>query len=194
VTRERQLLALLDEGFRRTAERSGDWLVCKPGCDDCCHGPFPVTELDARRLQRGLRESPRPGAKRTRRRAAEAWGALRDGFPGDFEAGRLDEDEARLDAFFAQHKRLACPALDPGSGRCELYEHRPIACRTYGPPLAFDGRRASHCPLCFDGADPEIVEACRWQPDPDGIEQRLLVEAGSSAYHTLIAFALLQEA
>jgi len=71
-----------------------------------------------------------------------------------------------------------------------------VACRTYGPPLSFGARPAPHCPLCFDGASPDVVEDCRVDPDPDGIEDALLAEMGvadTEVWETLVAFALVGE-
>ncbi|MEM1702082.1 MAG: YkgJ family cysteine cluster protein [Desulfurococcaceae archaeon] len=42
-----------------------------------------------------------------------------------------------------------CIFLDPSSGKCVVYEHRPLGCRAY--PLIYDERRGividSYCPL-----------------------------------------------
>jgi len=193
---DRRLLAVLDAGFARAAEAAGAHLACRPGCSECCLGPFPVTLLDARRLGGGMRRLRRsaPGtAAAVERRARAAVAALTPAFPGDPATGRLDEDETRLDAFFERHATLACPALDPLSGRCELYAERPVACRTHGPPLRYGEEAAPHCRLCFRDADAEIVERCRFEPDPEGIEDVLLDRLGAQAggeWETLIAFVL----
>lgn len=191
--REERLLERLDADWRAAAEKAGGWLVCRPGCDDCCHRPFPVSRLDARRLRRGLAalgERDSTGAEGIRRRAREAVARLSLGFPGNLAAGRLEQDESCLDAYFRQHEGLACPALEPETGRCELYDWRPIACRTYGPPLRFGVQKAAPCRLCFDGASAATVERCRMEPDAEGIEQELLAEIGAPDWETLIAFAL----
>jgi len=193
---DRQLLRVIDDGFARAAAVAGPWLVCAPGCDDCCHGPFPVTVLDADRLRRGLAELERSDPARTRaigERAREAVRQLSDGFPGEIETGRLRPEPEALDRFFERHARLACPALDPASGRCELYDWRPVACRTYGPPLRFAGIDAAHCPLCFRGAGEQEIERCRTEPDAGGLEQAMLATTGvppGEEWETLIAFAL----
>ncbi|MGB9605252.1 MAG: hypothetical protein ACPL88_05150, partial [Bryobacteraceae bacterium] len=46
------------------------------------------------------------------------------------------------------------------------------------------------CGLCFHGATPEQIEACRVAVDPEGLEDALLEELGEG--ETLIAFALLE--
>jgi Fe-S-cluster containining protein len=193
---DRRLLESLDRDSLDAAERSGPWLLCKPGCDDCCHGPFPISTLDVRRLKQGLAELGRrePAvARRIAVRAAAAVRRLTPGFPGDPQSGDLIQDEQELDRFFEGHQALACPALGPESGRCELYAWRPVACRTFGPPLRFGEERADPCKLCFDGADAAEIERCRIEPDVEGLEGSILDRIGPNGgklWETLIAFAL----
>jgi Fe-S-cluster containining protein len=193
---DRRLLADLQEAFDRVAARAGHRLACRPGCDDCCHGPFPITRLDARRLRVGmdwLAARDPEAAKRVVERARAAVARLAPGFPGDPTTGRPDPDVDRLDRFFEAHADLACPVLDPGTGRCDLYDHRPVACRIYGPPLRFGDNDAEPCRLCFDGAATEVVERCRLEPDVQGLEAAILDALGveeHEPWETLIAFAL----
>lgn len=58
-----------------------------------------------------------------------------------------------------------CPALDEG-GRCAIYAHRPVICRTHGLPLRFTEQRAGRslpmidaCPKNFVGRDLAGVSA-----------------------------------
>ena len=193
---DEKLLTRLEEGFRRIARRSGAWLRCGPGCSECCQGPFPITKLDALRLRNGwlaLRASDPERAERIRRRARRTVSILRERYPGDPADGRPGDDVRALDRFLSLHEGLRCPALDPHSERCDLYEARPVACRTYGPPLRFAGEPAPHCPLCFRGAGAALVERCRYEPDPEGLEEALLGRMGVAAgreWETLIAFVL----
>ena len=168
------------------AARAGDRLACRPGCTECCHGPFPINSLDAHRLRQGLAllaERDPDRAIAVVERAERMVPLLRPGFPDDF-----DSDEA--EEYFARHAAVPCPVLDPATGRCDLYEHRPLSCRTFGPPVRIGEADLPPCRLCFVGAAPEEIDACRVEPDPHGIEDRLidLFQAGDE---TLIAFALL---
>jgi Fe-S-cluster containining protein len=191
---DRRLLQVIDEAMDEAARRAGPHLVCRPGCTGCCHGPFPINGLDAARLRRGLeelaaRDPERAAALVERSRALLP--VLAPGFPGDPAAGILtDGDEA--DAYFERHAALPCPALDPPTGRCELYAHRPLSCRTYGPPVHIGATDLPPCDLCFQGARPEEVEACRVEPDPDGVEDRLVRRLPADE-ETLIAFALAND-
>ena len=191
-----RLLRVVDAAYAVGAAKAGDWLVCRAGCDACCHGPFPITRLDARRLAAGLAELTRTDPERAaavRKRAVAAVECMTPGYPGDPSTGRPSGDPDVLDAFFAGHADLACPALDPDAGTCELYDARPVACRTYGPPQRFGDEAAPHCKLCFDGASDDVVERCRIEPDPDDLEGTILAALGvpgDAPWHTLIAFVL----
>ncbi len=93
---DRQLLAGVEDVLAEAARRSGDWLVCRPGCTQCCLGPFAITRLDALRLRNGLnllnRTDPERAA-RVRLRAAEYVAAISPHYPGDPATGELlDED------------------------------------------------------------------------------------------------------
>jgi len=163
----------------KAALLAGPHLACRPGCTECCIGPFSITELDAHRLRRGLRELKRadpPRAARVAERAARAAAAMQP-FAGEKEDG--------LAVRFAG---LACPALDPAGGTCDLYAWRPISCRTFGPPVRFGVDAPPPCRLCFTEAAAAEVERCRVEVDPEGLEEALLEEIGGPA--TLVAFAL----
>jgi Fe-S-cluster containining protein len=187
---------VLQRGFEVAAANAGQWLACRPGCAECCFGPFPITRLDVRRLRIGLSllgESDPRRALAVRRRAEQAVAVLAEGFPGDPVTGRLTGEEPTLDRFFERHGSLPCPALDPGTQRCDLYAWRPVSCRTYGPPTRFGDERSPPCRLCFVDASAESIEASRMVPDRDGQEQRILAGMGvlgGEEWETLIAFAL----
>jgi Fe-S-cluster containining protein len=191
-----ELLRVLEADLSRAAALAGPWLACRPGCDACCIGPFPVTRLDALRLRRGLAtvERERPEiATRILARSRAAVRALEESFPGDVATGRLSDDEPAVEAFLDRHAHLACPALDPDTGTCDLYVWRPVSCRTFGPPVRFGTVSAPPCELCFRGAPADVLDRCRIEPDAGGLEARLLDRIGAVGrddFDTLIAFAL----
>jgi Fe-S-cluster containining protein len=192
---DRDLLAVVEAAQREAARRAGSQLACRLGCTECCVGPFPINGLDAWRLRRGLEalaaRDPEAAAA-IRRRAAEAIRAFGADFPGDPATGRLSGDVKSEDRFFEAHADVPCPVLDPATGACLLYEHRPISCRTYGPPVRFGGRDLPPCRLCFVGAPPSEIEPCRVEPDPDGIEDAILerLRKGGDDRETIIACAV----
>lgn len=158
-----------------------------------------LQELDEWRLRRGLailqqRDPTRAYAIVSRVR--EAVIRLSDGFPGDSRTGRPVAALDRLDPFLAKHRSLACPALDPENGRCELHDARPVVCRTFGPPLKFGDRKTPSCRLCFSNAAEDVTESCRFEPDPAGLEGEILRTLGAyddESWETLIAFALVRD-
>jgi Fe-S-cluster containining protein len=139
----------------------------------CCLGEFPITQLDAARLRRGLadleaREPER--AARVRRRVREAVAR---------PAPMADDD--------------ACAALDPDTGTCDLYAARPITCRTFGPPVRCESGDLGVCELCFEGASDAEIAACEVEFDPQGLEAVLLrewEEAAGACGETTVAAAL----
>jgi hypothetical protein len=46
-------------------------------------------------------------------------------FPGDLATGRLGESEEERERFEEFANEAACPALDPATGRCDVYAWRP---------------------------------------------------------------------
>jgi len=192
------LTGAVDAAVLKAARKAGDQLVCRAGCSECCIGPFPINRLDAWRLREGLqslRESDPKRAAAIEARAREAVGALSNGFPGDAATGLLGGDEAAEDKFFEEHSDRPCPVLDPATQTCDLYAHRPLSCRTYGPPVTFNGQDLPPCRLCFTASSPEATEACRVEPDRDGLERAILDRLkrdDGETHETLIAWAIVR--
>jgi Fe-S-cluster containining protein len=147
--------------------RGGAWIACHPGCCECCIGPFSISQPDAAHLRDGMARLDDAVAQRVRQRAANYVAAIRsydqEGLPED-----MDE--------------VACPALDPATGTCDLYDARPITCRTFGPAVKTDGAIAT-CELCFAGASEEQIAECVVEVD------HKLLELDAQAA-TFVAFAL----
>ena len=189
------MVQIVDSALDNTARRSGDWLVCRPGCTQCCVGVFAINQLDAARIRGGLRNLERDAPERAhqvRQRAREAASRLAKDFPGDPASGLLDEGEEAERRFADFANDEPCPALDPETGLCELYESRPMTCRVFGPPVrSEDGLGV--CELCFQGATDEEIAACEMNPDPDGLESTLVEEvekATGTKGQTIVAFCL----
>jgi Fe-S-cluster containining protein len=193
---DRELVQIVGAAMAEAVRKSGSWLACRPGCSECCIGLFPITQLDARRLREGLAEleahDPQRAA-RVRRRAREAVARMLPEFPGDPQTGVLAEDEAACARFDTLAEEEPCPALDPGTGMCDLYSARPITCRTFGPAVSHGSEALGVCELCYRGASDEEIAACRVEIDPDRLESALVdeLEAATGARgHTIVAFAL----
>ena len=125
--------AIVDGGVAPVVARYGAHIGCRPGCSECCHQSFRVSELEGALLREGLAAATPSVRAEILQRASR------------YEAGRGE----------------ACPALDDG-GRCQLYEHRPRICRKYGIPLwnAERPQELSTCRLNFRGVldlDAELI-------------------------------------
>jgi Fe-S-cluster containining protein len=190
--RDHELVQIVDAALADSLNRSGSWVVCRPGCTQCCIGVFPINQLDAARLREGLAELEKQDpqrANRVRRRARAAVRRLQANFPGDAATGTLAEDSAQFEEFANDEP---CPALDPKTGRCDLYAARPMTCRVFGPPVRSEGGLGV-CELCFQGATEEQIAACELRTDTDELEAQLLrrVErATGKRGDTIVAFAL----
>ena len=191
---DKRLVQIIDAALADAAQRSGHWLVCRPGCTQCCIGVFAISPLDALRLQYGLKELETRDperAVRVRTRAQESVSRLTPDFPGDPKSGILDENaEEQFEAFANDEP---CPALDPDTGMCDLYTSRPITCRAFGPPILSEGGLGV-CELCFQGATQAEISACEMQVDPDDLESEILKELENTDApkgDTIVAFALI---
>jgi Fe-S-cluster containining protein len=142
------LTGVVDAAVAKAVRLAGEALVCRPGCSECCIGPFPINRLDAWRLREGLEALQRSDPARAAavvERARAAVAAMGDHFPGDVERGLLAGDEEAEDRFLQRHSETSCPVLDPATQTCDLYAHRPVSCRTYGPPVRFNGQDLPPC-------------------------------------------------
>jgi len=194
--RDAELVQIMDASLAEASGRAGAFLACRVGCTQCCHGAFAINALDAARLRAGMigLRVTNPSLATEIELRARAWLAEHGpNFPGDRSSGLLGnspEDQVRFEDFADD---AACPALDPATGRCDVYAWRPMTCRVFGPPVRATGEDGAeglgHCELCFIGAAPEQVAACE-MPVPHDLEAELLNEIGSPA-ETIVAFALL---
>ncbi len=190
-----ELLHILDNWLERANERGGEHIACRPGCAQCCVGAFAISRLDAVRLQQGMNELAERDlerAKRVLRRAAESLERTVDEFPGDPETGILDDSAEAEELFEDFANDEPCPALDPETLTCDLYAHRPMTCRVYGPPVRTEGGLGV-CELCFTKATPEEIAAAEVPLDGEALESNLNreLEKATGGGRTIVAFALL---
>ncbi|MFP5228333.1 MAG: YkgJ family cysteine cluster protein [Acidobacteriota bacterium] len=198
--RDAQLVQIVDAAVADAARRSGSWLLCAPGCTQCCTGVFPISQLDAARLRHGLAALDATDPQRAhavRARAEHSIARLAPAFPGDPRTGALDEARADLLEDFANDE--VCPALDPATGLCDLYAARPMTCRVFGPPLRSTDEEGNTgigvCELCYHGATEEQIATCELHLGCDDLESALTREAEQSSArigNTIVAYALLR--
>jgi len=190
VASDRELIHIVDAAMAEAARKSGGYLVCAPGCAECCKGPFPITQLDGWRLKKGMEELGRRDAARARavRERARASVERMAGYPVDVTTGILEEGDEAEEQFAALADEEYCPALDPETRTCDLYASRPVTCRIFGPAVRSGGDVLGVCELNYQGATCEQIAACQVEVDPDGVEDQLLE---GQREQTLVAFSLL---
>ena len=189
------LVQIVDAALADAARRSGEWLVCRPGCTQCCVGVFAINQLDAVRLQQGLSDLEKADPQRARRiraRTRKSIQRLSAEFPGDAKTGVLDEGPEAEESFAEFANDEPCPVLDPETGLCDLYDARPMTCRTFGPPVR-SGGGLGVCELCFHGATDEQIAGCEMVADPEDLEAKVLAkleESEGARGRTIVAFCV----
>ena len=189
------LVQIVDAALADAARRSGEWLVCRPGCTQCCVGVFAINQLDAVRLQQGLSDLEKADPQRARRiraRTRKSIQRLSAEFPGDAKTGMLDEGPEAEESFEEFANDEPCPVLDPETGLCDLYDARPMTCRTFGPPVRSDGGLGV-CELCFHGATDEQIAGFEMVADQEDLEAKVLAkleESQGARGRTIVAFCV----
>jgi len=192
---DQKLIQIVDAALADAARKSGEWLACRPGCTQCCVGVFAINSLDAVRLQAALDTLEKSDPQRARRivkRAQQSRSQLTADFPGDPRTGVLDESDEAEERFTEFGNEEVCPVLDPEMGLCELYDARPMTCRTFGPPVQSDGGLGV-CELCYHGATDEEIAACEMAVETDDLETELVRQverASGTRGKTIVAWAL----
>jgi Fe-S-cluster containining protein len=191
LQQDARLIQIVDAALADATRRAGPHLACRPGCTQCCYGAFAINPLDALRLRTAMAkmaiDQPAQAAaiaERTNRYLAE----FGPSFPGNPQTGILGTSDEEQEAFEDFANQAPCPALNPESGLCEMYDTRPMTCRVFGPPVRMNSDSKAEvqassepaedeglavCELCFTEASPnEIAEAEMIVPYAE--EQRLL--------------------
>lgn len=137
-TRYQQIVTAVDAEFARNRELHGAKIHCRPGCTECCHHVFSITEIEAAQIAKGLARLPLELRAAVEARAREY--IIRALIRGD---------------------RLPCPALEQDV--CSIYEHRPLMCHKFGMPLYNPEKpdRIFACELNFKAGeeirDPQLI-------------------------------------
>lgn len=193
------LIQIVDAALTSAVERGGSHLACRPGCTQCCHGVFPISQQDASRLREALAaldEFDPAKAQRIRSRVADSLTRILPLFPGDGTTGILspEYEDAPL---FADEDSIGdsepCPVLDPVAGTCDLYAARPIVCRTFGPPMRTAEDDLATCELCFITATTDEIAAAELDPTVPAQEAEsnaAFDAANGVAGETIVALAL----
>lgn len=159
------LLGEVDAWFRRCAEQHPDMIACCNGCSECCRGLFDITLLDAFYLKLGfdkLPESLKSEIVKRARLRLESLSLENPEFVEPWLLNGIPEDD--WDALMPEDDETPCLLLSE-TGKCLIYEYRPMTCRLNGIPLIdvsgeelFD----EWCSLNFTKGDPRQLEDLRF--------------------------------
>ncbi|WP_263354070.1 YkgJ family cysteine cluster protein [Acidicapsa acidisoli] len=204
-----KLIQIVDAALADATLRAGAHLACRPGCTQCCHGAFAINPLDALRLRSAMASMAETQPEQAAAIAARAQKFLTEfapDFPGDPVTGILGTSPEEEAAFEDFANEAPCPALNPETGLCDLYEARPMTCRVFGPPVRMaassDGEQQESsnagnedgfaiCELCFTTATPEEIAAAE-MTIPHAEEQTLLDQFDPVAKgETIVAYCLV---
>ncbi|HVT03462.1 MAG TPA: YkgJ family cysteine cluster protein [Thermoanaerobaculia bacterium] len=151
----KRLLARADEHFRKVAAAQPVNVTCGSGCSFCCYGLFEISAADVVVIGDALDTlDPRTRSRLVRK----ARKIVKD--TAHPAIGSISEEDK--EAFFDQTAVVPCPALGD-DGCCEIYESRPLVCRTFGLPLR-DGDQTHDevCELNFQEAAPGELQSAAW--------------------------------
>lgn len=133
------ILAKADKAFAQVKAQYPEAVKCVQGCADCCYALFDLTLIEALyinhhfnkkfsgRERDAILEKADSADRQTYKIKKAAYQSSRQG----------TEEEAVLET--VGQERIRCPLLN-AENLCDLYPHRPIACRVYGIPVAIGGR------------------------------------------------------
>lgn len=151
----RRLLTQADEHFRTVAAAQPVNVTCGNGCSFCCYGLFEISAADVATVAEGLDALDPKARSRLLRKARKI--ILDTDHPSLSSITPEEKDE-----FFERVQAVPCPALND-EGRCEIYDNRPLVCRTFGLPLR-DGDQyyGEVCELNFQQAGEEELQMAAW--------------------------------
>ena len=136
-----------DHWFQRATAALLGKVPCRLGCTSCCIGPFPITLLDVQTLQQGLAGLPPDHRHRIEQRAIGQTTQMETAFPQLTHTDLLDTwSDQEIDRLVTKFHDQPCPALEAG-GRCGIYDHRPLVCRSMGIPTEDCGLTHGACEI-----------------------------------------------
>lgn len=151
----RGILARADVHFGSVMRAQPQNLQCGAGCSLCCYGLFEIGSGDVPLIAEGLEQLP-PS------RRAKIIQKAREIVEASAHPNLRECEPEEKEAFFDRTQSTPCPNLDE-KGMCQMYEHRPLVCRTFGLPLR-EGRKyiGDVCDLNFTQSTARERMAAAW--------------------------------
>lgn len=151
----KSILDRADAFFDSVTKDQPENLQCGRGCSLCCYGLFEIGSGDVPIIADGL-------ARLHPARRAKIIRTAREMIASTSHPNLRECDPTEKGAFFDRTSSLACPALSE-SGECQIYESRPLVCRTFGLPLRQgDTFIGDICELNFTAASDAEKERAAW--------------------------------
>ncbi|EPR40836.1 protein of unknown function UPF0153 [Desulfovibrio sp. X2] len=174
------LVAEVDKLFATVRGQCGDLVTCKQGCDDCCHALFDLSLIEGAYLNDRFNKAFSGRERDAVLMRADAAERLQHKIVRQaFRAKESGEDTMVVLRQLAA-ERVRCPLLTEESA-CAGYDYRPITCRLYGIPTAFEGQTRT-CGLSgFEAGKPyPTVQLEKIQDRLVELSQRVAEDLGSS--------------
>ncbi|MBU1247306.1 MAG: YkgJ family cysteine cluster protein [Proteobacteria bacterium] len=132
------IMEKVEEAFGQIQSQTGDMVRCGKGCSDCCYALFDLTMVEAIYLSHHFRATFSGMKKSELMERADK--ADREVNRMKRQLFRATQEGVTTSEILRQvaETRMRCPLLGDDD-LCELYEHRPLTCRSYGVPLAIGG-------------------------------------------------------
>lgn len=151
----KEILMKADEFFGSVTRAQPQNLQCGRGCSLCCYGLFEIGSGDVPIVAEGLAKLH---PSRRRKIIRKAMDLIASSSHPNLRECSPEEKEA----FFDRTASVACPSLSE-SGECQIYESRPLVCRTFGLPLKNGAEYIGDvCELNFTNASEEEKRAASW--------------------------------
>ena len=153
--RYKGILDRADEFFGSVVRAQPQNLQCGRGCSLCCYGLFEIGSGDVPVVAEGLAKLNPQRRKKIIRKAVEM-------IEASAHPNLRECSPAEKESFFDRTATVACPNLSE-TGLCEIYESRPLLCRTFGLPVRdAETYIGDVCELNFTAADDSAKLAASW--------------------------------
>ena len=166
------------------------------GASGCYTGPMPVHGVEALAIYREIR------TWRDFPQVAKRMGELGEQIFKNIQAGHTgkDPEKIRMAGKAVQNGRVAfakekhaCPLLDQGSGRCRVWEHRPIACRMHYPLGDMESHDPAHPGWPKQAKAINLRLPVRQQVTMQQLDKRLGLELSPFLYAAVLQILQLAE-
>jgi len=131
-----QVFKELDDRIHRHYEGQEIKPPCKPGCTECCHQYFPVSLTEYGMILYEMREWSEEEKDRVLEKARIYTEKFMTNYPQIYDYLEQDStgdtDILKMVKNLPDEHKLPCIFLEDDSGKCKVYNVRPVICRVHG--------------------------------------------------------------